>query len=265
MELVTPASPQAAQALADQLGPRARFIAGGTLIQQEWEEPRLAPRDVCYINIQHWPETWPITLEVEADSLRIGAGARLEAVRRHPLVGIHAPLLAEAIGQLGALGVRHLGTLGGNIGWGMGDAAPVLLALDAEAELADGRREPLAHTLQRPVRPLMVAFHLPRADRHAAVHAVFEKVGYRAAFSPARLRMALRWRDAGRGRALCRAAVAAPDLPVRRLDAVEALLAHTSPDLATLRAACLDDALPPPLASIASRLIAGHCGLLTPP
>lgn len=265
MELVTPASPQAAQALADQLGPRARFIAGGTLIQQEWDEPRLAPRDVCYINIQHWPETWPITLEVEADSLRIGAGARLEAVRRHPLVGIHAPLLAEAIGQLGALGVRHLGTLGGNIGWGMGDAAPVLLALDAEAELADGRREPLAHTLQRPVRPLMVAFHLPRADRHAAVHAVFEKVGYRAAFSPARLRMALRWHDAGRGRALCRAAVAAPDLPVRRLDAVEALLAHTSPDLATLRTACLDDALPPPLASIASRLIAGHCGLLTPP
>ncbi|WP_420992096.1 FAD binding domain-containing protein [Cupriavidus sp. 30B13] len=261
MELVTPATPQDAQALADRLGARARFIAGGTLLQQEWDEPRLAPPGLCFINVQAWPETQRIALG-EAH-LRIGAGARLETVRTHALVLAHAPLLSEALGQLGALGVRRLGTLGGNVGWGMGDSAPVLLALDAEAELADGTREPLERTLLRPVRPLMVAFHLPRADARRPVHAVFEKVGYRAAFSPGRLRLALRWRDAARGRAVVRAAAGAPGVSAVRLHAVEALLAEPGPrpGLAAVRGACLR-ALPPPLALIASRLIAGHCGLL---
>jgi len=265
MKLLTPATPQEAQALADALGPRARFIAGGTLLQQAWaEDSRLAPPDISFIDIQQWPATQRIA--IDGQTLRIGAGARLEAVRRDPLVLAHAPLLAEALGQLGALGVRRLGTLGGNLGWGMGDAAPVMLALDAEVELADGQREPMAHTMAhtmaRPGQTLMVAFHLPLAPQRA-MHAVFEKVGYRAAFSPARLRMALRWAEASRGRTLCRVAVAAPDLRVHRLANVEALVADTGAhvDLHAIRRACLTT-LPAPLAAMASRLIAGHCGLL---
>lgn len=263
MKLLTPATPQEAQALADALGPRARFIAGGTLLQQQWaEDSRLAPQDVSFIDIQQWPATQHIA--IDGQTLRIGAGARLEAVRRDALVRAHAPLLAEALGQLGAPGVRRLGTLGGNLGWGMGDAAPVMLALDAEVELADGQREPMARTMARTGtgQTLMVAFHVPLAA-DAPVHAVFEKVGYRAAFSPARLRMALRWADASRARTLCRVAVAAPDLRVQRLAAVEALIADASAvaDLRAIRQACLTT-LPPPLATLASRLIAGHCGLL---
>ena len=120
-------------------------------------------------------------------------------------------------------------------------------ALDAEVELADGQREPMAHTMARPGQTLMVAFHLPLAPQRA-VHAVFEKVGYRAAFSPARLRMALRWAKASRGRTLCRVAVAAPDLPVHRLANVEALVADTGAqaDLHAIRRACLTT-LPAPL------------------
>lgn len=260
MDLVTPPSPQAAQAMADALGSGARFIAGGTVVQQEWDEPRLAPADIRFIDVQAWPQSRGIVQD--GTQLRIGAAERLEAVRQHALVRRNAPLLAEALGQLGALGVRHLGTLGGNVGWGMGDTVPVLLALDAQAELADGRCVPLEQVLQQPVCPLLLALRLP----HMEVHAVFEKVGYRAAFSPARLRMALRWQAATRGLALARAAAAAPGLNGRRLYAVEALLATqgvVAPDLTAVRQACLQDGLPAPLAQIASRLVAGHCGLLT--
>jgi carbon-monoxide dehydrogenase medium subunit len=190
--------------------------------------------------------------------LRIGAGVRLETARTHALVRTQAPLLAQALDQLGAAGVRRLGTLGGNIGWGEGDCCPVLLAMDAQVELADGRREPLEAVLQRPVRPLMLAFWLPAADSLPPM--VFEKVGHRAAFSPARLRMALRWRTPDRGCAVDRIAAAAPGLPVHRLHAVERLLAEPRPTLAGIRAAC-GQSLPPDLAAIASRLIAGHCGL----
>lgn len=258
MQLVTPPTPQAAQALADQLGPRACYIAGGTVLQQAWDEPRLAPAALCFINVTAWPEGHGVALA--GARLRIGAATPLEAVRRHALVRTHVPLLAEALGQLGALGVRQLGTLGGNLGWGEGDAAPVLLALDAQAELADGRCVAVEALLQQPTRPLVLALHLPLAP----VHAVFEKVGWRAAFSPARLRLALRWQDATRGSALLRAAAAAPGLPVRRLLAVEAAMAQpgAAPGLAALRQACAHDGLPAPLALIASRLVAGHCGLL---
>lgn len=157
MHLVTPPTPQAAQALADEMGARARFVAGGTVVQQEWEGVvRRAPSGICFINTQAWPQTQTVSLAGE--HLRIGANVRLEAVRQNPLVRAHAPLLVEAIGQLGAAGVRRLGTLGGNIAWGAGDTGPVLLVLDALAELADGTLEPLAQTLARSVRPLMQAF-----------------------------------------------------------------------------------------------------------
>jgi CO/xanthine dehydrogenase FAD-binding subunit len=260
MEFVTPSTPQAAQALADALGSRVRFIAGGTVVQQEWDEPRLAPGGVRFIDVQAWPQSRGIV--ADGTQLRIGAAECLEAVRRHALVRQHAPLLVEALGQLGALGVRHLGTLGGNVGWGMGDAVPVLLALDAQAELADGRCVALDQVLQQPVRPLLLALCIPQLQGHA----VFEKVGYRAAFSPARLCVALRWQVATRGLGLLRAAAAAPGLNGRRLHAVEALLSTQGalmPDLAAVRQACMQDGLPAPLARIACRLVAGHCSLLT--
>ncbi|MFT3803517.1 MAG: FAD binding domain-containing protein [Burkholderiaceae bacterium] len=256
MHLDRPASPQAAQALADRFGGAACFIAGGTLLQQTWPEPRLAPPGIRFIDVQSWPQTRSVTLE--DGCLRIGAGVRLEAARTDVLVRTRAPLLAQALDQLGAAGVRRLGTLGGNIGWGEGDCCPVLLAMDALVELADGRRETLEAVLRRPVRPLMLAFRLPCTESSAPM--VFEKVGHRAAFSPARLRMAIRWHRSDRGCAVDRIAAAAPGLPVHRLHAAERLMAGPRPTLADIRAACLQS-LPPDLAAIASRLIAGHCGL----
>ncbi|KKW67083.1 molybdopterin dehydrogenase [Lampropedia cohaerens] len=260
MRLIRPPSPQQAQQLADRLGPLARYLAGATVVQQEWPEPRLAPTQTTFIDVMGWPQTQQITLAEQG--LRVGAAARLETVRCHSLVRHHAPLLCEALSQLGAPGVRRLGTLGGNVGWGEGDCGPVLLALDAQVELADGVVLPLEALAQRASRPLMVAFWLPRADRRALGRCVFEKVGYRAAFSPARIRLALRWSPGDAQ--IVRVAAAAPGTPLHRLHAVETALARqavTPPDLQTIRAACRIT-LPADLALIASRLIAGHHGCL---
>lgn len=264
MHICHPSSPQAAQSLANRLGSKACFIAGGTLLQQGWDESRLAPPGTQFINIQHWPQTQQI--ELQDGYLRIGAGVRLEAARTHALVAEHAPLLAQTIAQLGAMGVRRLGTLGGNIGWGEGDCCPLLLAMDAQVELADGSLHALADVMQHKTRPLMVAFWLrvPAAENHLPL--VFEKIGYRAAFSPARLRMAMRWNHADKGCAVDRIAAAAPGLPVHRLRATEKLLAYARelsirPTVADIRTTC-QQTLPPELATMTSRVIAGHCGLL---
>lgn len=264
MLLTHPSSPQAAQALARKLGNAACFIAGGTLLQQSWPEPRLAPSATHFINVMHWPEMQQISLGPQY--LHIGAGMRLEAVRRHPWVQQHAPVLVQALDQLGAMGIRRLGTLGGNIGWGEGDCCPVLLAMDAQVELTDGNLQSLAQTLKLMGRPLMLSFLLPRRDVMEPRPLVFEKVGYRAAFSPARLRMALRWSDAQKRLSLDCVAVAAPGIGVHRLQATEKLLSYAQelqirPSLGDIRTTC-EQSLPPDLARIASRLIAGHCGLL---
>ena len=264
MHLCHPSSPQAAQSLANRLGSKACFIAGGTLLQQDWDESRLAPPGTQFINIQHWPQTQQV--ELQDGHLRIGAGVRLEAARTHALVAEHAPLLAQTIAQLGAMGVRRLGTLGGNIGWGEGDCCPLLLAMDAQVELADGSLHALAEVMQHKTRPLMIAFLLPVQLAENRAPMVFEKIGYRAAFSPARLRMAMRWSSDAKGCAVDRIAAAAPGLPVHRLQATEKLLAYAHelsirPTLADIRTTCLQT-LSPELAAMASRVIAGHCGLL---
>ncbi len=110
--------------------------------------------------------------------LRVGALETLEQCRTHVLVRTHAPLLAQASGVVGALGVRLLATLGGNIGWRQGDTVPALLALGALVETADGLL-PLEDALALPELPLLVAVHIPRQPAVA----VFEKTGHRAAFS----------------------------------------------------------------------------------
>lgn len=64
-------------------------------------------------------------------SLRIGALTDLETCRTHPLMKGKCPALSEAIGTIASPAVRNRATIGGNILYGVGDAIPVLLAMDA--------------------------------------------------------------------------------------------------------------------------------------
>jgi xanthine dehydrogenase small subunit len=82
-------------------------------------------------------------LRVGDDAVEIGAALTLTEIERR-LDG-RVPLLAELFPQFASRLIRNGATLGGNLGTGspIGDAAPVLLALDASLVLADadGERE----------------------------------------------------------------------------------------------------------------------------
>lgn len=83
-------------------------------------------------------------IRVEGDAIVIGAGTTWHEVERHPAIREKLRPLALAAREIGALQIQARGTLGGNVGTSspVGDSLPVLLALDAQIEVASvrGRR-----------------------------------------------------------------------------------------------------------------------------
>ncbi len=83
--------------------------------------------------------------EEPGQGLRIGALTSISAVENSSVVGSTHPLLAEAAGLLGSPAIRHLATLGGNIGRASpaSDMAPALIALQGRASVEGpkGKRE----------------------------------------------------------------------------------------------------------------------------
>ena len=79
-------------------------------------------------------------IELRDHELFIGAGASLEAGWR--ALAQHLPALTEVWLRFASPPIRNAGTLGGNVANGspIGDAAPVLMALDAQVELRCGER-----------------------------------------------------------------------------------------------------------------------------
>jgi len=123
--------------------PDAQIVAGAT----DWGvEVNLRSRRVATtILIDRLPELREY--EVGAAEIRLGAALTLTEIERR-LAGA-VPLLDEMFWQFASRLIRNGATLGGNLGTGspIGDAPPVLLALDAELELvstAGRRRVPLA-------------------------------------------------------------------------------------------------------------------------
>ncbi|MEO6032081.1 MAG: xanthine dehydrogenase small subunit, partial [Burkholderiaceae bacterium] len=87
------------------------------------------------------------TITERDDELHIGAGASLETA--WAALAAHRPELTDVWLRFASPPIRHAGTMGGNVANGspIGDAPPVLMALDAQIELRRGarvRRMPLA-------------------------------------------------------------------------------------------------------------------------
>lgn len=264
----------AAQALAEyrRLAPDAAFLAGGTALSLAWgvaEEER--PGVGTLIDLLGGAVATgiePASLPDGRPALRVGAGTTLEAMRRDASVWMRARRLAEAIDAIGAPGVRHLATLGGNIGWRWGDTLPALLAADAWVSLAEGGARPLATVLelargeQAPL-PLLDAVFWPQRPAPVTGWSVCEKLGARAAFSPSRLTLAIEARCEGGVIAQPCVAATAAGWPARRLPAAEAWLAGRSPAelagaVSALQSACLADTEDPARARLVARLLAGH-------
>jgi xanthine dehydrogenase small subunit len=119
--------------------PAATVVAGST----DWgvEVNLRGARAASVIAIDRLPELRG--LDVGADRVELGAALTLTEIERR-LDG-RVPLLAQLFPQFASRLIRNAATLGGNLGTGspIGDAAPVLLALEASLVLAgvDGERE----------------------------------------------------------------------------------------------------------------------------
>lgn len=130
-------------------------------------------------------------IHADGDTLWIGALTTYTELIESDLVEVWAPALFEAARTCGAKQVQNRGTLGGNIANASpaGDSLPVLLALDAEIELASaarGRRLVPTSSMFTGYRTLAMApdelitrVSIPRP--HDADHTHYRKVGTRLA------------------------------------------------------------------------------------
>jgi len=133
-------------------------------------------------------------IAVQGDMLSIGAGATFLEISRDAHVRERFRPLAEAAREVGALQIQARATIGGNVGTSspVGDSLPVLLAFDAELELASvrgRRRVPYREfcTGYRTTRlapdELVVVVHLPAPSPHARTRSAWRKIGTRRAQS----------------------------------------------------------------------------------
>jgi len=131
-------------------------------------------------------------VRVADGSIAIGAGTTWREVEGHPAICAQLAPLAAAAREIGALQIQARGTLGGNVGTSspVGDSLPVLLALDAELEVASVRgRRRVAYrdwctgyrTTQLAADELIVAAHVPVPGR--TTRTTWRKVGTRRAQS----------------------------------------------------------------------------------
>jgi CO/xanthine dehydrogenase FAD-binding subunit len=131
-------------------------------------------------------------VRVADDAIAIGAGTTWHEVERHPAIRERMRPLAAAAREIGALQIQARATLGGNVGTSspVGDSLPVLLALDAELEVASlrgRRRVPYREwctgyrTTQLAPDELIIAAHVPVPG--PATRTTWRKVGTRRAQS----------------------------------------------------------------------------------
>lgn len=112
--------------------PNAPVVAGGTDLSLTFTQALETPDNI--ISLTEVDELQRIT--EDSDQLILGAAATYE--RLLPLMLSHYPEAAEMFHRLGSKQIRNTGTLGGSLGNAspIGDPAPLLIALNAELQLA---------------------------------------------------------------------------------------------------------------------------------
>jgi CO/xanthine dehydrogenase FAD-binding subunit len=170
------------------LGPGAAFVAGATALQLTWPE-RLPVTPLVDLSGIAAGAPAELTQSRARPVLRLSCLATLEATRTSPAARRACPGLCDAIAAIAAPGVRHLATIGGNVAWRSGDLVPYLLAGGARVVSHPRGSESLESWLAEEANGsllLAIELPLPRADT-----VLFEKIGYRAAFTPSLLTLAV--------------------------------------------------------------------------
>jgi len=180
-----PESPCHAVSIAKRFG--APYMAGGTWLQPAWERDRRWPGHLVALN-PDWQGFRGIGDSDEG--LTIGALTTLDELARHPQTAQYLPALRDLMSRVASPGVRHLGTVGGNLVAG-GDLSALALALDVMVDVVGGKgsnRELLARWLpERAAGDLLRSVTVPDCRRWRIA---VEKLGYRERFSPTRATVA---------------------------------------------------------------------------
>lgn len=232
--LERPASVAEAVRILAAHGPEAMIIAGGTDVVPNLQMRLFSPRVV--VDLKPLRELAGIAFTRES-GLRIGAMTTLTALVQSPMIREQFPVLASAVSTIAGPLQRNMGTLGGNLcletrcrwynqsyfwrsalggclkkegdvchvapggkfcwaAWS-GDAAPALLALNAEIEIAGpagARRLPLGEFYHNDG---MNRIALQRGEMVTAVHVAPRMAGRRGVYHKLRIRNSIDYPLAG--------------------------------------------------------------------
>ena len=120
--------------LAEQFGPRKRFVSGGTDLMVRLKEG-LVKEDVL-LDLSRVAELRFI--REESGVVHVGAGTTHTDISTSSIVRQHGRALALAASRVGGTQIRNMGTVGGNVANASpaGDTIPALIVLDAVVSIA---------------------------------------------------------------------------------------------------------------------------------
>ncbi len=217
-------------------GIRSRILGGGTDLMLKLRAGELATdRLVDLHDVPGWDR-----IEVDGETITLGPGVSFARLLASAVIRAKAPLLAQMAVGAGAVQLRNMGTLGGNICNAAlaADSIPALMALDAEVELLGPqgvRRLPLADLIEGPGRTGLQPGEILTALRFAAPggRSLFIKVGRRNALNISRLSISAAGRLDEAGRIADVRLVAGAAIPrTRRITEVESGLLGQRPSTA---------------------------------
>lgn len=221
--------------LLNEPGLKSRALAGSTdILLQLRHDPHYCDR---LVDISQLPELHRI--ERQDGWVTIGASASFSEVMHSPIINATAPVLAQACHTVGAVQIRNMGTLGGNVinAAACADSLPALICLDTVARFItpDGEQTmPVSQLVIRPNCTLLPAggllvsliYPIPAPGSRSA----FLKLGRRNAMAISRLTVAALGRLDSRGVIEEARLVTGSATPrIERLAAVEKLLLGQTP------------------------------------
>jgi xanthine dehydrogenase FAD-binding subunit len=199
MKVVTPGTLAEALALLQEHGGQARPLAGATdamvrVKEGQWRVP-------LWVQVRRLPELNRV--EVADGQVTVGAAVPYGRMLGHEGLRRSAPLLLQAVREIGAVQIQAMGTLGGNLGTASpaGDGLCALAALEAEVQLLSAGAErwvPMDRFLLGPGRTGRRPDELIGAVRFAAQpseeRSLWQKLGLRGAQAIAIVSLAMRLR-----------------------------------------------------------------------
>jgi len=188
--------------LAEQFGPRKRFLSGGTDVTVRLKEG-LVKEDII-VDLSRVAELRFV--REESGVVHVGACATHADLSASLIVRRHGRALAMAASQVGGPQIRNMGTVGGNVANASpaGDTIPALIVLDAIVSIASraGTREvPIIDFFTGPGRSVLAAeelvteFHFPATGPGELTG--FGKLGSRQAMTISTANVAFTFRIGG--------------------------------------------------------------------